>query len=217
MSSITDQLRQREFWTDADGETHLLTEMEPGHRANLLRWLNRNAPELARTRAAELLPHIGGFRVARLVGDQVTQITPERAEKWLTRQPLVRRLVELRQADMTRTRDMVNRPPLPITYEKPTVTDHGKLWQPEPNTDIAALERQRDGLLRDIKAVREQLKAARAELANTRQENRRLQIRLDQANGQIARLNHDLAPEHDELDAILFESQEPHFPPWAQP
>lgn len=223
MSSITDQLRQREFWTDADGQAHLLTEMEPGHRANLLRYLQRNATDLAHARAREIYP-----RQAGIIGGldyHLTAITPELAERWLAHQPLVRRLVELRREDLTRTRNMVHRSPLsgPDTDADGRTFDeiprseldgilganaHGDAVTPEweqaldaiyaaalrfqratgekfvPELiagELAKVTRERDGILRDIKDVRQTVKDLRKELSVQRQENLRLQVKLDKA------------------------------------
>ena len=218
MSALTDQLRQREFWTDSDGLTQRVEDMEAGHRANLLRWLQRNATELARTRAREVYP-----RTSALAGldAALLEITPEVAERWLAHQPLVRRLVELRRADMTRTRAHVHSPAWPEEDRQAAVAAeerasgglrltgssaddfarwavHGFPWDPKPvdelghaQREIADLRRrletvtaQRDGILRDIKAVRQSVKDVRKELSEERQRGLALQLRLDRVQAQ---------------------------------
>jgi hypothetical protein len=261
MNGITAQLRQDEFWTDADGRTQRLIEMELGHRHNLLRWLQRNATELARARVREIYPRstaalgtvsfAGSGAAARELDRQVTAITPELAERWLARQPLVRKLVELRRQALAEAREMADRPAWPEsehdgvhghnahgdwpTFDrafaellgvrevrpgmaKPTArftplhdgepkekwrTAQERLDQAAKNYTAAtgqpvhlfygqtasrqALRRQRDGLLRDIKAVRQTVKDLRRELSIQRQENLALRGRLDRAEGDLRR------------------------------
>lgn len=75
-------LNQDCVWVDRHGEEHLLDEMEPSYRANLIPFLRGNVCTLYR------LCHRG---VSELDGS----LSPQACEEWLVHTPLMRRLLEL--------------------------------------------------------------------------------------------------------------------------
>ena len=91
-----DLLEQDAVWRTCDGRVVEVETMDPGHRANVLRLLERMAGELYRDRLVEA---VESFRYQELAVVRARELEPffssqpERwVQDWLERQPLVRRL-----------------------------------------------------------------------------------------------------------------------------
>ena len=91
MTEIVPQLGQAETWTDRKGVTRPLTEMDPHHRENTVRFLERNAERLHDAEHFGLLASMMGHHgeVAEdLLDTMLIQMEDEDPLVWLSGKPL---------------------------------------------------------------------------------------------------------------------------------
>ena len=122
-----DIIEQDEIWITRDGRVLRLEDMEPSHRRNTLRMLERRADSynILAFRRYFMFP-LGGGPSGDMANDAFDQAMDEFIEEhprdWLSKQPLVRRLRALveddnareRQLALTRVRNHVVAHPTPV-------------------------------------------------------------------------------------------------------
>lgn len=90
-------LNQDKWWRSNDGRVERLSQMDRGHRLNLIAYLERNALNIAEAEYREL----SGYGVE--LPDDVEATLDERMrnpEKWIRSTPLYKRLVALTLRDL---------------------------------------------------------------------------------------------------------------------
>lgn len=76
MSEIKNGLRQRSFWTGADGKRRPIDRMDREHAANAAAWLRANAVPLLMTEMVEKRPEqISALDLAKVLADPTGTIS----------------------------------------------------------------------------------------------------------------------------------------------
>lgn len=91
-TSMYDLLEQSEWWVTRDGQKLRLKDMAPSHRTNTLALLRRNVIYLH-------LTHVSSPIFNDAPDSVINELTEEDSAAWLEKQPLIRRLRNMVEAD----------------------------------------------------------------------------------------------------------------------